>query len=270
MSAPVFLTREYHGLLGPPGTQIPSPVDLLRLCTVEHPERYSMGLAYPPGAPVLWIKYGRSVIWNEVVAQAMAHKELRGLQSQVKAPAVFYACEMELPRRNGSEWLVITKRKHRVESLSREPIVFCYSDVWLGNFLIDEDNHVTVIDFADCSILPSSFSKFGFSASQTKIKRDISELVTVPTTDSIDNTLALCVAKAPMVMGPRSYASSSRRLLGNGTEEKDDRIHLVVRYAQGSPIIDVPREVLKTPGYEKSLSFVDLPPLSPPPPRPWD
>lgn len=62
-----------------------------------------MGRAYPPEAPVLWIKYGRSVIWNEVTAQATAHKELRGLQSQVKAPAVFYACEMELPRRNGSE-----------------------------------------------------------------------------------------------------------------------------------------------------------------------
>lgn len=125
-----------------------------------------------------------------------------------------------------------------------------------------------MIDFADCSILPSSFSKFVLSASQTKIKRDISELVILPTTDNIDNTLALCVAKAPMVMGPSSYATSGRRLLGNETEEKDDRIHVVVRDSQGSPITDVPRKVLKIPGYEESLCFVDLPPLGPPPPGP--
>lgn len=55
-----------------------------------------MGLAYPPDAPVFWIKYGHSVIWNEVIAQAMAHEELRRLGSPVRAPAVFYACELAL------------------------------------------------------------------------------------------------------------------------------------------------------------------------------
>ncbi|KAK1764401.1 hypothetical protein QBC33DRAFT_547117 [Phialemonium atrogriseum] len=116
-------------------------------------------------------------------------------------------------------FLTITKRKHRVQDLSREPMVFCYSDVWLGNFTIDEDGRLTVIDFADSSILLSSFSKFVL-LDWEKIKRDISALVKVPTTDGVDNTLALCTAAGPMVMGPSSFVTTGRRILGGEMEMK--------------------------------------------------
>lgn len=96
MSTPVLLNKEYHGLPAPPNTSIPTPVDLLRLCTGEHPLHYNLGLAYPPEAPVFWIKYG-SIIWNELSAQAMVHEELRRLGSPVRAPAIYYACELALP-----------------------------------------------------------------------------------------------------------------------------------------------------------------------------
>ncbi|CAM1504718.1 Fc.00g023090.m01.CDS01 [Cosmosporella sp. VM-42] len=238
------------------------------------------GLCLSTRSPRSLIKYGGSVIWNEVAAQAMAHKELRGLRSSVGVPAIFYACELTIPGRddkfsckgyvvmecvhvktagesvegieesdgknaiysriafalselhripvpqgvpptaiNGGRighslfdlekaprhygtvreledqrnlFLSVWKRPHRIQALSQESMVFCYSDVWL-------DNKVTVIDFADVSILPSSFSKFALSARQTKIGREISDLVIIPTTHGVDNTLALRVASGLMV-----------------------------------------------------------------------
>lgn len=93
MSHPVYMTREFHGLPAPPGTAVPTPAELLELCTEVHPRGFNVGLAYPPEAPVFWIKYPQ-VIWNELAAQNMAHEGLRRLQSPVRAPAVYYACEM--------------------------------------------------------------------------------------------------------------------------------------------------------------------------------
>lgn len=98
-------------------------------------------------------------------------------------------------------------------------MVFCYSDVWLGNFIIDEDGRVIVVDFADSSILPSSFSKFVL-LDWEKIKRDISALVKVPTTDGVDITLALCAAAGPIVMGPSSFVTTGRRIPGGEMEVK--------------------------------------------------
>ncbi|PGH23786.1 hypothetical protein AJ80_02216 [Polytolypa hystricis UAMH7299] len=60
-----------------------------------------------------------------------------------------------------------------IQGLSREPMVFCYSDLWLGNFIIDQHDCVTVVDFADASILPSSFSKFMLSPTQNELEYDI-------------------------------------------------------------------------------------------------
>lgn len=57
---------------------------------------YNWGVAHPPEAPVFWIKYGPSIVWQEVRAQDLAHKQLRRLGSKVRAPAVFYACEMAM------------------------------------------------------------------------------------------------------------------------------------------------------------------------------
>lgn len=59
-----------------------------------------------------------------------------------------------------SQFLEKTKRKVRVEHLSREPMIFCQSDWLPDNFIIDSDGRITAIDFSDASILPSSFAKY--------------------------------------------------------------------------------------------------------------
>lgn len=96
---PISIIRECHGAPAPPGTQLPNAADLVRLCTEVHPDRslWNMGLAYPPESPVFWIKYGPSVVWNELEAQNMAHDGLLRIRSSVSAPAVFYACLLTLP-----------------------------------------------------------------------------------------------------------------------------------------------------------------------------
>ncbi|RFU34128.1 hypothetical protein B7463_g2212, partial [Scytalidium lignicola] len=94
MSTQINVTNEYRGLQPPLGVQIPSPDELVKLCTAEDPRGYNMGLAYPPENPVFWIKYGHSVIWNEIPAQVMARHELQRLGSPVRVPGIFYACEM--------------------------------------------------------------------------------------------------------------------------------------------------------------------------------
>ncbi|RFU32368.1 hypothetical protein B7463_g3967, partial [Scytalidium lignicola] len=97
MSTDIRVTNEYQWLDAPSGVHIPTPNELIKLCVAEDPRGYNMGLAYPPEAPVLWIKYGHSVIWNEIPAQAMAHRELQHLGSPVRVPGIFYACEMGKP-----------------------------------------------------------------------------------------------------------------------------------------------------------------------------
>ncbi|RFU34105.1 hypothetical protein B7463_g2213, partial [Scytalidium lignicola] len=111
-------------------------------------------------------------------------------------------------------FLTITKRKVRVQDLSLEPVIFCYSDVWLANFIIDQDGRVSVLDFADSSILPSSFSKFVLAGTRDKIGCDISGWVNVPETAGVDNTYALLSTSGPMVMGPSSFVSTGRRIPG--------------------------------------------------------
>ncbi|KAI5863370.1 hypothetical protein GGS23DRAFT_566597 [Durotheca rogersii] len=70
-----------------PNVYLPTVSELLDLCGKEH-SRGSITL--PSESPVLWVKYGFAIYWNEVVAQATAYHELRRLGSSVRAPAVFY------------------------------------------------------------------------------------------------------------------------------------------------------------------------------------
>ncbi len=88
------LPNPYIGIAPPPGIAVPDPDLLIRdLCSEESPREC---FAYPPEAPVFWIKYGHMVYWNEVCAQVMAYEGLRQLGSKVRAPAVFYA-QMNYP-----------------------------------------------------------------------------------------------------------------------------------------------------------------------------
>lgn len=92
-----FLT-EYHGTASREhlAVPVPSPAEIARLCTKVNRYHRNVGLAYPREAPVFWIKYGPSVIWDELDSQALAHKELERLGSPVKVPAVYYACKLSV------------------------------------------------------------------------------------------------------------------------------------------------------------------------------
>ncbi len=115
-----------------------------------------------------------------------------------------------------------TKRKRRFQDLSREPLVFCYSDVWLQNFIIGDDGRVSVVDFSDTSILPSSFARYILTGTADKIGRDISSWVRMPTTDVVDdNMMALAEAAIPMLQGPGSFARMGRRLPGGDVDTVD-------------------------------------------------
>ncbi|KAF2816375.1 uncharacterized protein BDZ99DRAFT_566213 [Mytilinidion resinicola] len=83
--------EELHVLPPPPGVHIPTREELTCLCT-EDVMGFSKHVAYPPHAPQLWIKYGCSVVQNEVPAQMMAYYGLQQLQSYVRIPKVYYTC----------------------------------------------------------------------------------------------------------------------------------------------------------------------------------
>jgi hypothetical protein len=86
----ICLDKEYVGIPPPYNAHLPTAYELLALCATERPRG---SITLPSESPVFWVKYGRAVYWNEVVAQAMAYHELRRLGSSVRAPAVFYAFE---------------------------------------------------------------------------------------------------------------------------------------------------------------------------------
>lgn len=85
------ITNPYVGIKPRPGDRVPELEELLD-CICAAPTARAC-FAYPPEAPVCWIKYGRSVYWNEVCAQVMAYDGLRQLGSSVRVSGVFYAIE---------------------------------------------------------------------------------------------------------------------------------------------------------------------------------
>lgn len=109
-------------------------------------------------------------------------------------------------------WLKIAKRRRTVEGLTKEPMVFCQSDMFHGNFMIDDDGNVVMIDFALSSIVPSSFAKYAALGIDIRHDYPILEWVDVPSTDGIDNVAALGACRAPFVQGSHSFAMIGRRI----------------------------------------------------------
>lgn len=161
------------------------------------------------------------------------------------------------------QWLSIVKRyEGRVSNLSLEPMVFCFSDVWLGNFIIDQDGGITVIDFADASILPSSFSRFVLLDASDNIRRDISDLVSIPATEGVDNTEALAAVAGSMVMGWYFFAKAGIRLLGRRFDALEDRVWKPLLDTHGCPVTATrPEPKPRTPN-----EFDHLPPREGPAP----
>lgn len=158
----------------------------------------------------------------------------------------------------------MTNAQYRIKNLAQEPMVFCYSDVWLDNFIIDDEDRITVVDFEDSSILPSSFSSFILAGARDKINRGIRHMVVIPKTEGVDNTSALIALARPMMMGSGSFAKAGRKILGYYTVDEDDVVDKVVTDAQGVPVCAF-MEPLVPPDVPISAS---LPPPPPPPPLP--
>ncbi|KFY28565.1 hypothetical protein V493_02867 [Pseudogymnoascus sp. VKM F-4281 (FW-2241)] len=147
-----------------------------------------------------------------------------------------FECYLQAPRHHEStkqfedhinEFLWLAKRKEQLHDLDREPMVFCQSDIFHGNFMIDADNRVTAIDFADSSVVPSSLAKF--SARFHNLGVDISQWVNVPSTEGIDNTQALLVAYGPMTIASGSFVRVGGRMPG-GDEETQNRINQALQH----------------------------------------
>ncbi|KAH8908603.1 hypothetical protein BR93DRAFT_966660 [Coniochaeta sp. PMI_546] len=102
---------------------------------------------------------------------------------------------------------VVSKSGPRLTNLSLEPMVFCYSDLWPDNFMIDDTGRAAVIDFADDN-------RLGF---------DISERVKVPTTEGVDNSEALAAVSGRMAIESFFLYRLGQRLPG-GDKETQERI----------------------------------------------
>ncbi|KAK8006946.1 hypothetical protein PG989_000936 [Apiospora arundinis] len=89
-----------------------------------------------------------------------------------------------------------------VANLSLEPMVLCQSDLYPKNFIIDKTGHIVLIDFADVSILPSSFAKCILD--DAMLRFDIKDKVWIPTTPGVDNIEALKIVWRFM---PSGYAA---------------------------------------------------------------
>ncbi|KFY10226.1 hypothetical protein V492_05124 [Pseudogymnoascus sp. VKM F-4246] len=111
----------------------------------------------------------------------------------------------------------------RIHGLARDPMVFCQSDLYPGNFIIDADNRVTAIDLAKTSILPASFAKFAVAYYRHGYGGvDISPWVYFPGTEGIDNTRALGTLTSRLFSSAEGLAEIGLELPGE--KETQSRI----------------------------------------------
>lgn len=110
MTKPVYMKKEWHGSSLSSNITVPLPTaaELVSLYQETNPHGYPVGAPYPPSTsttepPVFWIKYGSSVVWNELAAQKKAHDGLRSLGSQARAPAVYYGCQVAIPYKDNPD-----------------------------------------------------------------------------------------------------------------------------------------------------------------------
>ncbi|KAI0184778.1 hypothetical protein EV127DRAFT_504323 [Xylaria flabelliformis] len=116
-----------------------------------------------------------------------------------------------------NEFLWRVRRTEKITNLALEPMVFCQSDYWPDNFMIDDTGCVVVIDFSDVSILPSSFASCAAQRTGLGFENlgyDIFERVWFPKTDGVDNTQALLAACGRMPIGCSMLAKVGRMLPG--------------------------------------------------------
>lgn len=130
------------------------------------------------------------------------------------------------------------KTQVRVKDMALEPMVFCYPDVWLHNFIIDkESNKIAVVDFADASYLPLCFALIVLQWSWGKTERDLTGLISIPKTDNVDvanNVRALQLAQRPMIQSSGVWNRLGFELFGNERlKEEDTRMNETLKDANG-------------------------------------
>ncbi len=113
------------------------------------------------------------------------------------------------------QFLKLTKQPERVRHFAREPLVFCQSDPYPDNFIIDDAGHVTAIDFSEVSILPASFAKFAV-LDRRKAGKALRRGVQVPMAEGIDNSIAIAVVGSKYATGPYGYVVIGARHRGRG------------------------------------------------------
>lgn len=145
-------------------------------------------------------------------------------------------------------------------------MVFYYSDIWLNNFILDQEARtITVVDFSETAFLPSSFAKYVLAPGLTKIKRDISGLVTVPSTEMVDNTATLLAVHGLMVMGWSGFVSAGVRLFGHQPSPGEGALTDLLDENAGPIVIPRREEEPPTPPGTSDwwLPAVNLPPIEP-------
>lgn len=112
----------------------------------------------------------------------------------------------------GDQYLDYTPSLEQFGNLEREPMVFCYADVWPVNFLMVQDGNITVVDFKDASILPVSFPHVPLKCLVDQILRNITDNVKVP--EATANKASALKAFNETIK-VRGFASLGSRLFGS-------------------------------------------------------
>lgn len=110
-----------------------------------------------------------------------------------------------------------------IRNLSQEPMVYCYSDVNGGNFIINDDE-IVVVDFADLNILPLTFAKYlllihGYDGLGVNIRPWVNF---ADTYDDPDNPSVLARLEVPMAQSHSFEKISDRVPGGRSPDEKQD------------------------------------------------
>ncbi|OAA53602.1 Aminoglycoside phosphotransferase [Niveomyces insectorum RCEF 264] len=108
------------------------------------------------------------------------------------------------------------------EGLSREPMVFCHSDWYIDNFMIDDAGGAVVIDFADASILPVSFARH--MPWDHRLGFDVHNKVWFPDSERpVENSQAVSSVAGMMPIGLAFFSKLSKDVSG-GDEETQKRL----------------------------------------------
>lgn len=112
------------------------------------------------------------------------------------------------------------RSRQRTVDLSREPLVFCFSDIFYGNFIVDDDDQMVVVDFAAVSILPASFALF-IAYDERHGHAGIPEMVSIPGS-SLENVKGLGVLAGLLTIGA-GFGKMGKRTSG-GDEITQERL----------------------------------------------